>query len=135
MGSQLSTTETINLQIDGIPDKAKIGYRLPQVVNNLVAVSELSGARCTITLNYKDIQVHNEGKEVLRGWRDKSNQLWRIPLTTKDTTKEEAIAVNDTEDVEYNLANSIHECNTQKQLIQYYHVTFFSPVKSTMMKA
>eukprot|EP00957_Ditylum_brightwellii_P198212 15103617-Ditylum_brightwellii.AAC.1 len=31
----------MQLQIEGISEEAKIGYRLPQIINNLVTVAEL----------------------------------------------------------------------------------------------
>lgn len=34
-----------------------------------------------------------------------------------------------------NIANSIYECENQKQLSQFYHTVLFSPVKSTLLKA
>eukprot|EP00957_Ditylum_brightwellii_P004109 312049-Ditylum_brightwellii.AAC.1 len=71
-------------------------------------------------------------------------RLWRIPIVDKRTpavqlTIEHSYAFAavrlSTPDYTFHLANSVYDCNTQQQLIHYYHTALFSPTKMTLIKA
>eukprot|EP00957_Ditylum_brightwellii_P142088 10825915-Ditylum_brightwellii.AAC.1 len=40
-----------------------------------------------------------------------------------------------TKDYTVHMANSMYDCNTQKELIKIYHETMLSPVEKTLMEA
>eukprot|EP00957_Ditylum_brightwellii_P189584 14431164-Ditylum_brightwellii.AAC.1 len=69
--------------------------------------------------------------------------LWRIPIIDKSTPAAQlmieysyanASVRLSTPDYTVHLANSVYDCNTQQQLIKYYHATLFSPTKMTLIK-
>eukprot|EP00957_Ditylum_brightwellii_P097812 7448186-Ditylum_brightwellii.AAC.1 len=66
---------------------------------------------------------------------DKQNQPPEIPPISQPTTQyaNAAGAINSA-DYTVHLANIVYDCNTQKELLQFYHVTMFSPVKKLCWK-
>eukprot|EP00957_Ditylum_brightwellii_P193715 14751213-Ditylum_brightwellii.AAC.1 len=44
------------------------------------------------------------------------------------------VAINNA-DYTIHLTNSAYDCNTQKELIQFYHAAMLSPVKKTLLEA
>eukprot|EP00957_Ditylum_brightwellii_P151698 11552517-Ditylum_brightwellii.AAC.1 len=71
-------------------------------------------------------------------------RLWRIPIVEKNTPttqlKVEYCYANaavqlSTPDYTVHLSNSVYDCNTQHQLIRYYHAALFSPTKKTLTNA
>ena len=84
----MHTTETIELKIDNLPNNAKIGHRLPGIVNNLVAAPILCDAGCEVKFTKTDVTVTKNNEILLTGWRDPTNNLWRVPLVqTENSTK------------------------------------------------
>ena len=43
----MRTTKTIKLRLD-LPEKAKIGHRMPKIINNLVSAPALCDAECEV---------------------------------------------------------------------------------------
>ena len=78
-GAQMHTTKTIKLRLD-LPEKAKIGHRMPKIINNLVSAPALCDAGCEVKFTKKEVVVTHNDKVVLEGWRDPTNNLWRVPL-------------------------------------------------------
>ena len=87
----MSTTETIQLKIDNLPENAKTGLRLPGIVNNLVAAPILCDAGCEVKFTKKKVTVTKNKKLLLEGWRDPKNNLWRVPLVQHEDPNEEKI--------------------------------------------
>eukprot|EP00957_Ditylum_brightwellii_P063721 4835806-Ditylum_brightwellii.AAC.1 len=98
------------------------------------------------------VVVSRDDKTLVRGWRDNTTRLWRIPIVDKEatslehtplpnaryTTQEEygnATVQLVTNDYTMHMANSVYNCSTQEQLIKFYHSTMFSPVKKVLIKA
>eukprot|EP00957_Ditylum_brightwellii_P098845 7530249-Ditylum_brightwellii.AAC.1 len=80
------TTQTLTVSLPKLPEEAKRLFRMLNINNNLLSVAELCDAKCTVTFSRNDVVVENNGKQLLRGWRDTSNRLWRVPLEEKNTT-------------------------------------------------
>jgi hypothetical protein len=53
----MHTTETIELKIDNLPEKAKTGNKLPGIVNNLVAAPILCDAGCEVKFAKTDVTI------------------------------------------------------------------------------
>ena len=53
----MHTTETIELKIDNLPEKAKTGNKLTGIVNNLVAAPILCDAGCKVKFTNTDVTV------------------------------------------------------------------------------
>ena len=90
----MHTTETIELKIENLPKNAKIGHRLPGIVNNLVAAPILCDAGCEVKFTKTDVTVTKNNEILLTGWRDPTNNLWRVPLVqTENSTKKTKIKI------------------------------------------
>eukprot|EP00957_Ditylum_brightwellii_P020233 1526719-Ditylum_brightwellii.AAC.1 len=60
-----------------MPEEAKHSFCMPNINNNLLSVAKLCDADCTITFSKNDVVVEKDNKQLLQGWRDTSNRLWR----------------------------------------------------------
>ena len=112
---------------------------------------------CEVKFTKKEVIVTHNEKIVLEGWRDPTNNLWRVPLI-----QEKVETANLTESTNYydifdddedesdttqaneieekipnfcNFINSIYDCKNDEHLTKFYHATFGSPVKSTLLNA
>jgi hypothetical protein len=93
-GTNMHTTETIELKIDNLPKNAKIGHRLPGIVNNLVAAPILCDAGCEVKFTKTDVTVTKNNEILLTGWRDPTKILWRVPLVqSENSTKIQQIKI------------------------------------------
>eukprot|EP00957_Ditylum_brightwellii_P099542 7582790-Ditylum_brightwellii.AAC.1 len=77
------TTQTLTVNLSKLPEEAKCSFRMLNINNNLLSVTELCDADCTITFSKNDVVVEKNDKQLLQGWRDTSNQLWRVTLEEK----------------------------------------------------
>ena len=81
-GATMKTTETLYLLLDKLPPTAGKAHKCLGITNNLLAVSTLCNAGCSILFLEHGIQVKFNGEIVLQGWRDHRNDLWRAPITS-----------------------------------------------------
>ena len=130
-GNTMHTSDTATFHWNNISEKGKLCYKVQGIVHNLAAVANLVDEGHEVTFREHDAIVtqNNNKNVVLRGWRDTENRLWRVPITspTPFTTTNNATSTCQ--------VNSIYDCQGEKQLIQFYHATLFSPVKTTLLKA
>ena len=133
------TTSTLELLINKLPKAAREAHRAPALTNNLLSVSVLCDAGCEVFLHQHGCEITFNGETIVRGWRDMRSNMWRISLLPDGGNN----IIPDDEDQDCNtkvpipdfLANSIYECETTGQLIQFYHATMGFPVTSTWCKA
>ena len=136
----MQTTQTVELLLDKFPVAARKAYRVPNISNNLVAVSELCDAGCTVYFHKEGVEIEYEGEIIGRGWRDKATRLWRVPLTSEGgdrITPPTAPSEYDPSSgiVFHAKINSIYECENKEQLTKYYHASLGSHPKSTLIEA
>jgi hypothetical protein len=114
----------VELLLTKLPLAARKAYRVPNIAHNLVAVSELCDAGCSIYFHKHGVEIEFEGEVIGRGWQDKATHLWRVPLTSEDANR----VTPDTPPSEYDPSNgmvfnmevnSIYECQNKEQLTQY----------------
>eukprot|EP00957_Ditylum_brightwellii_P208849 15359217-Ditylum_brightwellii.AAC.1 len=125
-GSNMHTSETLNLQLSKLPPKARKGQRLKNV-----AVVELCDAGCRVTFDQTSVVVNKDDKTLVSGWRDNTTRLWRIPIVDKEAPAPEHTpmpSIKCTTQEEY--GNAV----VQLQLIKFYHITVFSPVEKVLIK-
>eukprot|EP00957_Ditylum_brightwellii_P104221 7938811-Ditylum_brightwellii.AAC.1 len=115
-------------------------------MHNLVDVVELCNAGCKLIFDKEDVVVQKDGENIVKGWRDLSTRLWRIPIIDKPANipvqppeapmeyANAAVAINSA-DYTMHLANIVYDCNMQKELIQFYYATMLSPVKKMLLEA
>ena len=82
-GSPMYTKKTIELLLPKLPPKARKGYTVPNITNNLVSVAELCDADCNVFFHKHGVEIDFDGEIIGRGWRDRPSRLWRIPLTSE----------------------------------------------------
>jgi len=75
-GASMATTQTVELLLPKLPPAARKAYRVPSISHNLVAVSELCDAGCTVYFHKHGVEIEYEGETIGRGWRDKATRLW-----------------------------------------------------------
>ena len=85
-GSTLVTSQTHILNLHDLPGIAKKAHTLPSIVNNLLAMCELSDAGCTILFTQHGCEVEYNGEIILQGWQDNTNNLCHVPLHTEKKT-------------------------------------------------
>ena len=69
-------------QLTHLPLPVTTAYCVPNIHNNLLAVSELCDAGYEVTFDKNGVVVQSIGVIVLLGWRDLPSHLWHVPLTT-----------------------------------------------------
>ena len=74
------TSETLELLLKKLPPKARRAFRCPKIRHNLIAVAELCNAGCIVLFRMDAVLVEYNGEIILRGWRDKRSNLWRVPI-------------------------------------------------------
>ena len=122
------------------PPAARRAFRNPKVTNNLVAVCELCDAGCGVYFNKTGVEVDYEGEIISRGWRDRFNRLWRIPITSEGA--ERIVPPTDPQEVDPRDSiiftaevNAIYECENLEQLTHYFHASLGSHNKRTLIVA
>ena len=58
-------------------------YLVMKTRNNLIAVSELADTGCGIYFHMTGVEIDYEGEIITRGWHEKKNCLWRMPITSE----------------------------------------------------
>jgi len=139
-GNEMQTQKTIELLLPKLPQPARKGYTVPHLTNNLVSVAELCDAGCTVFFHMHGVDINSEGVTIGQGWRDKPSRLWRIPLTSEGDEKIsppcDPADVDLASDGIYSMqANSIYECESKEQLVKYYHASFCSHPKTSLIAA
>ena len=137
-GARMFTTKTLRLLLNKLPTAAREAHRAPGIVNNLVSVSVLCDAGCSVFFHPTGCEVTFNGETIVRGWRDLRTNMWRISLIPDGGNN---IIPNDDDDFTDDIpmpsffAHIVYECETTQQLIQFYHGTMGNPVVSTWCKA
>ena len=136
-GSPMHTKKTIELLLPKFSSKARKGYTVLNITNNLVSVAELCDAECTVFFHKHGVDINYEGEVIGRGWRDPPSKLWRISLTSKggDRITPQTDWINDSDGIYAIQENSIYECENKEQLTKYYHASLCSHPKLVLIVA
>ena len=60
----METTQTVELLLDKFPKAARKAYRVPHITNNLVAVSELCDAGCTVYFHKHGVEMSSKERSL-----------------------------------------------------------------------
>eukprot|EP00957_Ditylum_brightwellii_P109063 8320083-Ditylum_brightwellii.AAC.1 len=85
----MQTKETIDLQLNKISQRARHGFRLKNLMHNLVVVAELCDTGCKVIFDKNDVVVQKEGEQVVHGWRDIPKRLWQMTIVDKQIKQPE----------------------------------------------
>ncbi len=80
-GGRMTSTHAVDLLLCNLPKTARLGHRLPGLINNLLSVSMLVDSGCDVYFHRTGCEVSFDGKVILRGWRNPTNRLWRVRIT------------------------------------------------------
>jgi hypothetical protein len=136
----MRTTHTMDLLLQKLPPDARMAHHLPELVNNLFSVAVLSNAGCKVYFHSTGCKVSLNKEIILQGWRDPTNQLWRVKITNDGWITNLKIKDDDTTcetpaGPAVVKANSLHECDNTCQLVNFCHVTLNYLAVSTLVKA
>ena len=131
-GEAMTTTTTAEFKWNDVSQKGKTCHKVKGLVHNLAAVSNLVDEGNEVTFRTDDaIVTRNRDKRIiLRGWRDQSNRLWRVPIDDKNNEPSALPQIEQKYQV-----HSVYDCRGEKEITMFYHATLFSPVKTTLLKA
>ena len=79
MNRPLQPKKALCLQLHKLPKQATTAYCVPNIHNNLKAISKLCDARCDVTFNTNGAIMQYEGVLVLQGQQDMPSYLWWVP--------------------------------------------------------
>ena len=118
-GTKMKTTAELALEMPRLPLGARKAHVMPGLVHNLLALPQLCDKGCIVTFTKDDVEAKLNSEIVLRGWRDMSTNLWRVPI------KQDA----------HTVSNILYDCANQEQLSHFYHACCFSLVPETWIHA
>ena len=139
-GSSTETTQTVELLFTNFPKAARQDFRVPNITNNIVAVSELCDAGCNVHFHKHGAEIEFESEIIGQGWRNKSTRLWRVPLTSEGGDRITPYTPPEEYDTTIGAVfqvevNSIYECKNKDKLVQYYHASLGLHPKSTLLES
>ena len=125
-----------------VREPAKTVDMVPQVHHNsLISAGKFADANYITVLtptelliyDGKDTHISVSKKPILKGWRDTTTGLWRVPLQPHSpTTKHEGISHNKTKD--YTIEN-VYELPSAENTIRYLHACAGFPTNKYWLKA
>eukprot|EP00957_Ditylum_brightwellii_P083866 6374444-Ditylum_brightwellii.AAC.1 len=59
------TTQTLTVNLPKLPEEAKCSFRMPNITNNLLSVTKLCNADCTVTFSKSNVVVEKNGEQLL----------------------------------------------------------------------
>ena len=127
--SEMTSTKTMELNIDGIAQEAKKAHIFPDMKKNLLSVPVLCDAGCNCNFEKDKVVITKENKTIMEGPRDPTTNLWNVtigPPTNTNKIKENAIIQT---------ANSAYQQRTAAELQAYLHATLCAPTVATLIKA
>ena len=120
----MKTSAELRLNLPTLPPNARTAYLLPGLAHNLLALPQLCDNGCTVTFTKKGVTASIDGTTVLRGWRDPTSNLWRVPINDINIKETQQFA-----------ANMMYDCANLEQLTHFYHACCFAPVADTWINA
>ncbi len=133
-----------DIQIDGLP-VTLMGHIIPKLsIALLFGIQILTEAGCDVPFTKGDCIIKYNGKNILRGEKDPSTDLWTLPLGSHNMTSQHAtstllLAAPDFADAHAQPAVQIaffdHTVRTKANSICFAHQSLCSPRISTLLKA
>ena len=129
-GNKITSTHKCDINWPNMPKNAISGHIVPKLAQqSLLSVVKLCNAGCSVIFEHDCCIVMYNGKIVLYGTKCPKTGLWLVPLRMKEKCEGPTCTIT-TQQI-----NNIHHTSNQSELIQYIHQCFFSPTKSTLIKA
>eukprot|EP00804_Cyclotella_cryptica_P027480 CCRYP_007451-RA/>CCRYP_007451-RA protein AED:0.41 eAED:0.39 QI:0/-1/0/1/-1/1/1/0/327 len=129
-GKTMSSSASATVPIPQLPNEALSGYIIPGLNKNLISVTKLCAAGCTVQFSDHECIVTFNSIEVLRGKKNNKNGLWYVPLLP-DTSPGFSIPPRQA----HNFAGGVHQSTTMEETVKFLHQCLFSPTVNTLCKA
>jgi hypothetical protein len=143
-GNRMTTTHAVNLLLCNLPAEARLGHRLPGLVNNLLSDTALVDAGCEVFFHRTGCKVMFDSTVILQGWCDPKKKLWRIKIMDDGWTTNLHVPIPDSDPKPPTIAlavpptvwaNSLYECSTTHQLTHFYYACLNFSIVSTLILA
>ena len=119
VGSTFKNSHECNILVKFIPTEPRTGHILPGLQRHYpVSIAPLWGTGCKVLFTNEDLMVTKIDQLVCKVWHYWKKHFWRLPLLQST-----------------HFANSAYQQSTMAELINFLHVRFFIPVKSTYLAA
>eukprot|EP00804_Cyclotella_cryptica_P019007 CCRYP_006480-RA/>CCRYP_006480-RA protein AED:0.25 eAED:0.14 QI:0/0/0/1/1/1/2/0/936 len=129
-GNYLSSTHTMELDLDNLPPEAKQGHVIPGMKGHtLVSLVQLCNAGCNLCMDKNELVISYNNREVMRGIKCPRTGLWLLPLSNQGQAKATYLHLP-----AHSMSNVYHT-STRAEWIQYPHQACFSPTLSSWCKA
>lgn len=143
---QVPNGETINsntittLQLEQLPENARKSYVFKDISQNLLSVGKLCDNEYLVLFTKTNSYVLHKNKIIVKGVRDKLDGMYYTNLRNNITSLHKSPTPFDLQKylTKYKSTNKINNILTNtklKEIINWYHACFHSPVKSTWIKA
>jgi hypothetical protein len=127
----MTTTHAIDLLLRHLPNRARLGHRLPGLVNNLHSVATLVNTGCDIYFHRTGCEVSFDGTVILRGWRDPTNRLWRVRITDGGWTTNMRVSIPPDTNEPPLIPLSTAPTTTTAHLVNHIELTTTAPRRVT----
>ena len=119
-GNKIKSTHQGMLNIDSLPEQAKVVHLFPEIHSSLLSIGQLCDADCKVYFDKSNVNIVKDHKTILTGVRNMSNKLWNI-------------------DISDNNCNSIvRETNlltTKEKIVNFFHACLGSPTEQLFYNA
>ena len=130
-GNNMTSTQECDIDWPDLPPAARTGRIVPSLRRQaLISVVKLTDAGCDVIFRKNCCIVFHNGNLVLWGVKCPYTKLWLVPLTAKRNR-----SYHQQRPSKQMVMNSMQHITSQKNLIDYLHQCFFSPTKTTLLKA
>ena len=142
-GKTIRSTHTCNLDIPWLRGAATQAHIVPGLTHaSLVSTAKFCDTGYTVIFDALECRVLDGPEIVLKGGRDPTTKLWRLPLcpATKPTTECAAKRVthmpaNTHTPTPTSCANNVHTIPHLQNRVKYMHQAFFCPPIQTLLRA
>ncbi len=132
-GTQVRSTHVCDINIPGLPVMLK-GHIVPSLnVVSLIGIRPLCKAGCIVTFDDTKCDVIYNDKVILRGYKNKSTDLWTLPIPPplpSNVMYEDANIEPKKE-----IASFTHSVRTRANAVKFAHQSLCNPRISSLLKA
>ena len=150
-GHKVVSTHMCDVDIPGLPFPL-VGHIIPDLsIASLFGIRVLTDVGCTVTFDIDKCVVNFNGREIMRGYKDPTTDLWTLPIAdgTRTPTQHDYVMPMLTcpklasaracppvaPPASPQLAAFAHTVRTKANSIKFAHQSFCSPRLSTFLKA
>jgi len=126
-----------NMTIPNLPNKAKIGYKFPDIKKSLLSISAICNAGGSAIFTNDKVYIFFNNNLIIKGIRDRTTRLWLVLLEAVKYNEPllHHSTISKTTPITNAASKVLQTINTKEELIRFLYTTYFYPVYSTWIKA